>query len=354
MKREMEGSVYAINKLYKKNISFFIASSFIIILLDLLFANSVLIKENDQLLTLGIALDFVVVIPLLLYFLWFRVLKFKIASIIPFALLGYLALTLFVPNTDQETMNAIKYFLIPLPPFILALKIYDIAAAYKRYRKVDNHPIETLRKSLEETIRHPKIAALLTHELSVFYYALFAWKETPFIRTGAASFSYHKNSNKLITLLVFSKVLIIEGVCMHILLAQWSHTAAWLLSLGNVYIIMLLIADYRAMCLNPILVSDQQIRFQYGIQLYSDMNINTIASISAITFEKLAKDKMKKTTKILGTEPNVHLMLKEEITVTTAFGIREQIDQIYLFVDKPHEFQTKCQQLMEVSNKDSE
>lgn len=73
-------------KLYKNNVSYFIGVSLFIILFDLVIVNSVLFKENDQLLTIGISIDFVVVIPLLLYFLIYRNLNKKIIAILPFAL----------------------------------------------------------------------------------------------------------------------------------------------------------------------------------------------------------------------------------------------------------------------------
>ncbi len=59
-------------KLYKYNVSYFIGLSLFIKLFDLVIVKSALFKENDQLLTIGVTLDFVVVIPLLLYFLIYR------------------------------------------------------------------------------------------------------------------------------------------------------------------------------------------------------------------------------------------------------------------------------------------
>lgn len=81
--------------------------------------------------------------------------------------------------------------------------------------------------------------------------------------------------------------------------------------------------------------------------MYSDINIENIESISVIKFEKLPKEEMKKTTKILDTEPNIHIRFKNKMTVIAVFGIREQVDQMYIFVDKPHDFQSESQKLMD-------
>ncbi|MEK3913459.1 hypothetical protein [Paenibacillus sp. FSL H7-0331] len=336
-------------KLYKNNVSYFIGVSLFIILFDLVIVNSVLFKENDQLLTIGISIDFVVVIPLLLYFLIYRNLNKKIIAILPFALLGYIALVLIIPSTGQGTLEVVKYTLIPMELMFLCYeiyKIYQIIINFRRNITVGSHPIETLRKSLEATFSNSKITSLLVHDASVIYYALFSWRKKPYLRTASTSFSYHTNSSWLITILILSKILLIEGACVHILLMQWSHTVAWILSLGNIYVIILLISDYRAMCLNPILVSKQEIRIQYGIQMLSYIDIDNIESVSMIKFEKLAKKDLKTSITPLVIEPNVLIRLKSKITVIRLFGKRQMVDHVNLFLDKPHEFQVECHKLI--------
>jgi hypothetical protein len=332
---------------------YFVGVSLFIILFDLVIVKSVLFKENDQLLTIGVTLDFVVVIPLLLYFLIYRKLNKKIISILPFALLGYIALLLMIPSTSHGTVEIVKYILIPMELIFLCYaisKIYRIIRNDRRNISTNSHPIETLRKSLEATFRNSKIASLLVHDASILYYTLFSWRKRPYTRTGSTAFSYHTNSSWLITVLLLSKILLIEGACIHLLLMQWSHTAAWVLSLGNIYVIMLLIADYRAMRLNPILVSKQEIRMQYGIQMLSHIDVDNIESVSIIRFEKLTKHDLKTSITPLVIEPNVLIHLKNKTNVIRLFGKRQMVDQVYLFLDKPHEFVAECYKAMDKQN----
>jgi len=320
--------------------------SLFIILFDLAVVKSVPFKENDPLLVIGISLDFVVIIPLLLYFLVYRKLDKKMISILPFALLGYIAVMLLIPPAGQGPLEIVKYILIPLELLFLGYeiyKIYQIVLHYRNRMTRDSHPIETLRTSLEANFRHAKLTSLLVHDASVFYYALFAWRKKPYVRPDSASFSYHINSSWLITVLILSKMLIIEGALLHILLMQWSHIAAWLLSLGNIYVILLLVADYRAMRLNPILVSDHQIKMQYGIQMFSFIDKEHIESISVVNNVQLTKNDLKTSFTPIAIEPNVVIQLKNKMSVTRLFGKRQMVDRIYLFIDKPHEFQAECQ-----------
>ncbi|WP_433945159.1 hypothetical protein [Paenibacillus sp. SN-8-1] len=340
-------------KLFRNNMSYFIGVSLFIILFDLVVVKSLLAKKDDQLLSIAVTLDFVVVIPLLLYFLVYRKRNKKFIAVLPYALIGYIALALTLPGTSQGTLEIVKYTLIPIELMFLCYeiyKVYQIAVNFRRNFTAGSHPIETLRRSLEATFKGPKITSLLVHDASVFYYALLSWRKKPYLRNGSSSFSYHTKSSWLITILMLSKVLIIEGVCVHLLLMQWSHIAAWVLSLGNIYIIVLFIADYRAMRLNPILVSQQDIRIQYGIQMSSYMDIDNIESVSVIKSGELAQKDLKASIMPLIIEPNVLIRLKSKITVIHLFGKRQIVDQVYLFLDNPHEFQVECQKLMDQSH----
>ncbi|MBH5319630.1 hypothetical protein I6N90_17680 [Paenibacillus sp. GSMTC-2017] len=306
--------------------------------------------ENDQLLTIGISLDFVVVLPLLLYFFFFRKQNITIISALPFALVGYLGLVLIIPATGQETLEVIKYILIPLEIMLVLYqlrKIFQAVLTSRRSRLTNAHPIETLRESLGTSFKHSTFASLIAHELSVFYYAVLSWRKKPYLRTGFTSFSYHTESNWLITILLLSKILLIEGAVAHILLMQWSHIAAWVLTFGNVYIIITMIADYRATRLNPILLSENEMRVQYGLQMIAYVDSHNVESVSLISNKTLTKEQLKTSFTPIATEPNVHIQLKNSVTVIRMFGKRQIVDNIYLFLDKPREFQLECHSFMD-------
>ncbi|MBP2000827.1 hypothetical protein J2Z69_001858 [Paenibacillus shirakamiensis] len=223
---------------------------------------------------------------------------------------------------------------------------------FRRDRSVHSHPMDTLRKALEHAFPSSKMIPLLIHDISMLYYVLWAWRKSPYLQKGSRSFHYHTQSTWLITIMILSKVLLIEGIGLHFLLMQWSGILAWIVSLGNVYLIILLIADYRAMCLNPILVSPQQIRVQYGIQLYAVIDIENIESVTRIQYKKLSKKDAKTTFLPEVIEPNIRIQFKSEFMITRLFGRRQAIDQMYLFLDDPLEFEQECSTIIQ-QKKDS-
>lgn len=337
-------------KRYRKNFNYFIGLSLLIIICDLFIMKSSLLQDNNQLLSIALLLDFVVVIPLLLYFLIYRKLQIKFISILPFCLVGYISLMLLLPSSSQAVIEVIKYIIIPLELAFISYEIYKLSQiinTYRRNRSAESHPIETLTKSVEVTFNTSKLSGLIVHELSVLYYTVLAWRKKPYTQADSTAFSYHRNSSWLVLVLFLCKLLIIEGALVHIVLMQWSHIAAWIISLGNIYLIFMFIADYRAMCLNPILLFKQKVRIQYGIQMLAYIDINKISSVSTINYEKLTNDELKTAFTPLAIEPNILITLDNQITISRMFGKRQLVDRIYLFVDNPREFQIQCNDSIE-------
>jgi len=317
-----------------------------IILFDLTMARSPLYLDNTQLMNLGITLDYMLVIPALLYFFIFRKRSSSIAPILVTLILGYFAVRFVLPNEEQGILRHLEFVVIPLELLFIAYEgrmVYRIILHYRQNRTAHSHPMDVLRQSIQSTLPDLAITSFLLHDLSILYYTLFAWKSRPFDERGKTSFRYHTESNWFILILMISKILLIEGIAIHLLVMQWSHLAAWVLSIGNIYMILLFIADYRAMCLNPILLSERVLRIQYGIQLRAVLDMGQIESVSVINAVSLTKSELKTAFTPLIVEPNVKIELKQPQTITRLFGQRQSVQYIYLFVDEPQAFQRACE-----------
>lgn len=328
----------------RRRIGYFALLCLVIIVTDLLIVRSAIFEGNYQLLTIGIALDLVFVIPLLMYVLVIRKLEKEIAVLLPVALLGYMLLLLLIPDSGQHIVEIVKYVILPMELIIFSyviVKSYRAMRYNRQQQAVQVNAIEQLRGYLEQVYGQSRLVKLLIHELSIIYYSIFAWRAKRYTQVDLQTYSYHKHSNWLITILFLCKILIIEGVCIHILLMQWSHLAAWLLTIGNAYVILLLIADYRAMCLNPIVVTKETIDLTYGLQMKANIAIDEIDSITVIQYEKLSKEKMNASIVPLVVEPNVLIRLKAHRPIETMFGRQQRVNEIYLFVDSPHALQAE-------------
>lgn len=83
------------------------------------------------------------------------------------------------------------------------------------------------------------MAAVLT-EINVFYYSLCIWFKKPNINEAGA-FSYHKTSQIKTIVMLFSVLIIVEGVLIHFLLQRWSEIIAWIVTVLNIYGILYII-----------------------------------------------------------------------------------------------------------------
>ncbi|MEI7024488.1 hypothetical protein [Paenibacillus sp. y28] len=298
-------------------------------------------QHDIQWLSIGIALDFVLVIPLLLYFLALRKHKKSVLWIIPFALAGYAALHAVLPASAQPILTFLMYALIPLELLFLGYETVKLVQFIRRFKARRIHgaaPLDTIRQSVASELGSSKWTALLSHDVSVFYLAFLAWRNSPYVRTNSVAFTTHIHSNYFIIVLVLSKILLIEGIAIHLLLMHWSHLAAWLISLGNVYLIALLLADYRALQLNPILVSNEGLHIQYGLQLSVDLQQQQIESISVVSPASLDKNELNAAFTPIAVEPNVRICLTAKTAISGWFGVQRKVDRLYLHIDRPHEF----------------
>lgn len=336
-------------RLQKRNLHYFLGLMILIVSVDFILMNSGLFTEFDQVLSIGIILDFVVVIPLLIYFLIYKKINVSFLSVLPFALLGYILLGFMMPSTGQRLLDVVKYILIPIEVTFLSYLIYSIILNIRKTRRSNMeglHPIQVLQNSLDITFKQSLMVPVLAHELAVLFYSLFSWKTKPYVRQGSLWFSYHHNSGALVMVLFVSKLLLLEGVLVHILLAQWSHTLAWIISFGNLYLILMLISEVRAMYINPILMTDKSVIIRYGNQMFADIDLDFMKSADKIMFDKLTKEKLKVSFVPLFTEPNIHIQLKDKISIIGPYGVRKKVDHIYLFLDQPEEFLRVCNKIM--------
>ncbi|WP_019422673.1 hypothetical protein [Paenibacillus sp. OSY-SE] len=299
-----------------------------------------------NLLSFGIALDFMVILPLL-YF-WFRVRRadsLKRAAFVrslAAGLAGYAAMSLFVPPVGTELQQLLDALALGCGISLAAYVLYQLVRVQRSYRNSiaeGGAALDALRSAFADTVSSQKTGALLTHEASVFYHALFSWRKKPYAPERAAAFSGLEQSSMLVIVIGIIHVLVLEGAGFHFLIHQWSALAAWILTLSNVYFILALIADYRLMKLNPVLVTDRDVRIRFAHDIWADVEREDINSVW-MTKEPLPKELVRDTAVPVFGTPNVILQFHRPVTVTSRFGMKRQMKQIALCLDKPHDFVT--------------
>ncbi|MGI4830288.1 MAG: hypothetical protein ACRYFU_19105 [Janthinobacterium lividum] len=78
------------------------------------------------------------------------------------------------------------------------------------------------------------IAQLMASEFAVLYYALLSWR-TPKTRQHDKRFSTHRNGGLAVVLIVLACLTTIEIPIVHLVLARWNKTVAWVFTTFGIY-----------------------------------------------------------------------------------------------------------------------
>lgn len=297
-----------------------------------------------SLVSLGVALDFMLVLPLLVFWLCMRRMSNRklaaFARALATALAGYVAARLFVPIHGAELRLALDSAALGAGIGLAAYALYHAArlrASYRQSRSGGASAVDAIRIAFAETAPSEKLGRLLAHEASVGYHALLSWRKKPQGKEQAAAFSATEQASMLVIVIGAIHVLVLEGIGLHFLVHQWSAVAAWILSLSNVYLIFVLIADYRLTKLNPVLVTERLIRIRIAHDIWTDIDRDQIAAVRLLK-DPLPDSELRDTAAPLFGTPNIMLDLTAPVSVTGRFGSRRDVKHVALCLDQPHEF----------------
>ncbi|MOA15978.1 hypothetical protein D3C78_1361670 [compost metagenome] len=148
----------------------------------------------------------------------------------------------------------------------------------------------------------------------------------------------------LLCFLIF--VLPIEGAVVHLLLAQWSHTAAWIVTVSSLYVLILFLADYRAMVLNPITVENGCVKIRYGMRAFMDIPLDTIRSVTASNAMEVTAQERKEGIAPSVDQPNVRIECMLPVEAVLMFGLKKSSTTIYLAIDEADRFKRQLEEMI--------
>lgn len=129
---------------------------------------------------------------------------------------------------------------------------------------------------------------------------------------------------------ILSKIIVFEGVFVHLLVSQWSHVAAWVLTIADLWLLALIWADCRASVLQPVILLDDRLRVRYGLRIQADIPLSSIASATgAREFNPEPQEMKHALGPVLGT-PNVRIELNREVKAEGLLFLPKGVKCLYL------------------------
>jgi len=287
---------------------------------------------------LVIAIDLLVVIPLI-YYVLIRKTKIPKTTVIPVIIIGFVIGTYMLPEKQQNYLSLFKTWVLPFVELAaIGIVIFKVRSARKKYNqlKTVNEDLFTTLKNTCSELFPQKIAMPFATEIGVFYYAFINWKKK---ELKPHEYTYHKDSGSIALMVALIFIIAVETGTVHLLLAKWNPITAWVLTILSIYSLIQFLGILKSMLKRPIAIANGKLHLRYGIAKETTINFNAIESIEISSKDIELNKETRKMAFLGGLEShNIILRLKKENTLTGLYGIQRTFKTLLLHVDKKTEF----------------
>ena len=259
-----------------------------------------------------VVFDLVVALPAAWWFFVIRPGAARPRSIVPAGLVGIALAAALLPE-QRGALRALRFAAIPA-------ELILVTTAVRRFCGAGGDLPDRLRAAVGDGL----LARIAAKEVAILGLALFSWKSRP----APGTLSVHRRSGWTA---IFAAVLVMsvpETAGLHLLIARWSTTAAWVATALGIYGVVWLLGDLRALQLRGVTVTGGVLRIRIGIRREADVPLASIAAVeegAAPGAERLA---------VLGA-PVLTLRLREPVEVRPLFGKARRATALALQVDDP-------------------
>jgi hypothetical protein len=286
---------------------------------------------HPDVLAAAVTLDFTITIPVLYYLLVVRRGAARAITIAPVFVVSAAIAALVIPRAYHQTLYDLRFLLAPLEVVAIIVLLRRIAAIWPRGDAASD-PLTRFEVAAREVFGESLAARFVASEVSITWYAIFGWRRTPHVPTGARGFTIHERSGWGSAVVGFIVLIFAESIAVHLFIQQWSATAAWIVAFLDLYGILWLLGDYNALRLRPSLVQGDVLTIRYGLRWSVTVSRSQIAKIRAAEGE--ADWKRRGVLKVaLLDDPRFIIELTEPVVANGLAGFRKTIRAIAIAPD---------------------
>ena len=295
---------------------------------------------NNQL-ALGITLDLTLTAPLV-YWLLIRSSTIPKTTVVPVFILGILLGTLILPVEQQDYLNWIKTWCLPLVEgIVLSYVAYQLYRVRRLYQTQENADFYTQTLHVVQELFPKKISYFMASELVVPYYCLGRRKTKPLTKN---QFYYHQKSGSVALLWALVMIIIVELIALHLLIGLFSEVAAWCLTILSAYTCAQLIALIRSLKKRPIEITDEVLWLKYGTCANAPIAFSQVEDLEFYQSGSLPEEVVYLSPLGEMERPNLILTLKEAVPIHLIFGKEVLASKIAFYVDEPQELKVQLEE----------
>lgn len=284
----------------------------------------------------AVTIDLVAGLPALGWFVLVRPRRASPLILIPLALIGIVLANLLLPEPHRRALEFVELAVPILEGLLvigLILSVRRIVRAYRTCRARTLFAFEAFEQALGTAAPAPALAWFLATELAVVWYALTGWFKRFRPGPGQLAFATHAGGSYGAVLLVMMMILPVELLAVHVLLAKWSHVAAWIASILSAYGVLWLLGDYQAMKLMPIVLDGERLHLRLGMRWSVTVRRADVERVSPIRpTPEPGEEGLFRNLAPMG-EAELWITLREPVEVRGLFGLAREARHIGVSIE---------------------
>jgi len=316
------------------------------------FALSPLLAAHPEL-AAGITYDLCLTLPVV-YFLVIRKQDIPKITVLPLFVLGVVLATFLLPDHLEYHLGLIKTFVFPLVELtVLSVVLWRVRKAisiFKAHKKEQGDFSAIFLESARSILPNEQVAQIFTTEVSMIYYALFAWK-----KNKSNGFTHYKKSGLLALLGAVIFIILIETFVLHLFLLRWSQIIAWIVFGLSLYTGLQIFGHIKALTRRKSQIAEGVLHLKYGLFGDTSIPLSQIERLEKTRKKVELEDKKVQQLALLGELEghNLVLYLKTPHLLQKVYGINSPYEVLLLNMD---EVDTFCEIINQhqKSNKTSE
>jgi hypothetical protein len=284
---------------------------------------------HPQTLSFAITCDLTLTVPLLFYLIVLRPTRRSALNLLPIFLASVAVAAYVLPRGHQEYLRWVHV------PAALA----ELAALYllvRRVRQATSAPSPDA--ALRQILGNETLYRIVRMELDIWRYGLLFWRQRPDTPSDSVqTFSYQTVGSWGTFIGVFLALGGIEAAVVHVLVQQWSQTAAWVLTALSVYGSLFLWADLQAVRMRPFVLTPETLQIRAGLRWEIEIPLNQIARVQRVGPRGYTRTRDDLEVLPIG-DVQFLITVKEPASATGLFGIRRRFQRLGVSVDEPEVF----------------
>lgn len=283
--------------------------------------------RHPSLTAFGAALDLVVTMPLVYYLLIVRRGLASAATLVPVAAAGLIAARAIVPGSPKAllALGAIAELAILVA---VAVKVRAAMAAARRSGEVADDPFVLVERFVRALLPLPVVANALLYELRVVDWAFFR-RGARAKRGFEGAFGWKGADEWLVVVIALSVVIVAESLALHVFLAAKLGSFVWIITALDLYAIVFLVADTRALGANGVKLTETTLSIRFGIRWEADIELEAIERV-----ERAANGNWDRKLALIE-EPDLVVVTRHPVVLRGPYGLRRSASRIGIRIDDP-------------------